>query len=89
MSVRREVDDIIGEGGSEASPEVSETANEALLSATQEVSKLLAMTNDSLEEICGYIEGATSREACRDGFRRFNEVIRMFLVSAPDPEGND
>ena len=70
-------------------PEANGVSNEALLLAKKEVIKLLALTDDSLGQICGHIEGATSREACRDGFRRFNEIVRMFLVSAPDSGVND
>ena len=89
MDVRREVDDIVRDAGSVEASEVDVIPNEALRSATEEVSKLLALTNDSLKEICNNIEGATSRESCREGFRRFNEVIRMFLVSAPDPDDDN
>ena len=89
MGVRREVDDIVREAESVAAPVFGVISNEALRLAALEVSKLLAMTDDSLEEICNNIEGATSRESCRVGFRRFNEVIRMFLVAAPDPEHDE
>ena len=89
MDGRREVDDIVREAESVAAPEFGVISNEALRLAALEVSKLLAMTDDSLEEICNNIEGATSRESCREGFRRFNEVIRMFLVSAPDPDDDN
>ena len=89
MDGRREVDDIVREAESVAAPEFGVISNEALRLAAVEVFKLLAMTDDSLEEICNNIEGATSRESCWEGFRRFNEVIRMFLVSAPDPDDDN
>ena len=47
MDVRREVDDIVREVGAEAAPELGVIAKEALRSASEEVSKLLALTNDS------------------------------------------
>ena len=89
MDGRREVDDIVREAESVAAPEFGVISNEALRLAAVEVFKLLAMTDDSLEEICNNIEGATSRESCWEGFRRFNEVIRMFPVSAPDPDDDN
>ena len=89
MDARQEIDEMVGEPRAEESPEASRVSDKPLLLATNEVTKLLAMTNDSLGEICNDIEGATSREACREAFRRFNEIVRMFLVSAPDPCDND
>ena len=86
MAVRSEVDDIVDDTGVEELPVIHDGSSSTLRSAVKEVNRVLARTGDSLRAICAHIEGASSIEACREGFRRFNDIIRMFLVSAPVPD---
>ena len=84
MSEEREVDEILEEGGDEPSREDSDNA---ITLAAQEVANLLSAIGDSLGAICAEIESAESRETCRMAFRRFNSILRIFLLTAG--EGNE
>ena len=79
MSVEQEIDRIVAEERQSADTEIDDTVTSLAL---HEVTVLLATTGDSLGAICSEIEAATSKEGCRTAFRRFNSVIRIFLLSA-------
>ena len=84
MSDEHEVDEILEEGGDVPSREVTESA---ITLAALEVANLLSAMGDSLGAICAEIESAESRETCRMAFRRFNSILRIFLLTAG--EGNE
>ena len=84
MSEEREVDEILEEGGDVPAREESDSA---ITLAAQEVANLLSAMGDSLGAICAEIESAESRETCRMAFRRFNSILRIFLLTAG--EGNE
>ena len=79
MSAEREVDDILEEG--ENGP-LQEEADDTIALAAQEVANLLSAMGDSLGAICADIESAVSRETCQQAFRRFNSILRIFLLTA-------
>ena len=84
MSVEREVDDIVDEMQGH---HVDEESSDTMALAAQEVSNLLSATGDSFGAICAEIEAAVSSEACRAAFRRFNSVLRIFLLTAGGSNG--
>ena len=79
----QEIDAIVGTVPS-GNPSEEGTRSEDIISlALQEVNNALTSTGDTLGAICADIEAATSWEVCRQEFRRFNLILRMFLVAAP------
>ena len=79
MSAEREIDDILEEGENEP---LQEEADDTIALAAQEVANLLSAMGDSLGAICADIESAVSRETCQQAFRRFNSILRIFLLTA-------
>ena len=78
MSEEREIDQIVEE---EHIHHEDEEGLDQLSLAAQEIANLLSATGDSFGAICAEIEAAESKQACRVAFRRFNSVIRIFLLS--------
>ena len=85
MSMEREVDDIVDE--MQDHQEDVEVDNSMALAAN-EVSNLLSATGDSFGTVCAEIESAGSRETCRAALRRFNSVLRIFLLTAGGSNGS-
>ena len=79
MSAEREVDDILEEVENEP---LQGEADDTIALAAQEVANLLSAMGDSLGAICADIESAESRETCQQAFRRFNSILRIFLLTA-------
>ena len=79
MSVGQVIDMIITEEHQSGDTEHNDPVTSLAL---QEVTVLLAQTGDSLGAVCSVIEAATSKEGCRTAFRRFNSIVRIFLLSA-------
>ena len=84
MSADHEIDEIVEENRDDPS---QEEFQDSVALAAQEVANLLSATGDSFEAICAEIETATSPDACRSAFRRFNSVLRIFLLTAGHGEG--
>ena len=84
MSVRREVDDLVNDTQEDLATEVQVSAEEYVNAALNEIATLLSGTGDSLFSICSEIETATSREDCRKGFWKFNNILRLIMVAATD-----
>ena len=82
MSLEQEVSEVLGIVAPRTSPAAVETVNLALA----EVSRLMSVTGDTFLGVCLEVEAATSREAVKKAFRRFNGITRMFLEAAPAPE---
>ena len=78
MSEEREIDQIVED---EQIHHEDEEGLDQLSLAAQEITNLLSATGDSFGAICAEIEAAESKQACRMAFRRFNSVIRIFLLS--------
>ena len=78
MSEEREIDQIVEE---EHIQQEDEEGLDQVSLAAQEIANLLSATGDSFGAICAEIEAADSKPACRAAFRRFNSVIRIFLLS--------
>ena len=81
MSVEREIDDIVEDEQSDRSQDEVE---DSMAVAAQEVANLLSATGDSFERMCADIEPSKSHESCRLAFRRFNKVLRIFILSGHD-----
>ena len=79
MSAEREVDDILEEGENDP---LQEEADDTIALAAQEVANLLSAMGDSLGAICADIESAVSRDTCQQACRRFNSILRIFLLTA-------
>ena len=84
MSEHREVDDLVNDIQEDLVTEVQVSAEEGVNAALKEIATLLSGTGDSLFSICSEIESATSREDCRRGFRKFNNILRLIMVAATD-----
>ena len=82
MSLEQEVSEVLGTVSPRTSPAAVETVNLALA----EVSRLMNITGESVLGVCLEVEAATTREAVKKAFRRFNGITRMFLEAAPAPE---
>ena len=82
MSVEEEVSALI-DGVTSATETSSQQNRDQTL---KEVAELLKATNDSLFNICREAELASSKEAFRVAFKRFNRVMRFFLEGAPGAE---
>ena len=82
MSLEQEVSEVLGIVAPRTSPAAVKTVNLALA----EVSRLMSVTGDTFLDVCLEVEAATSREAVKKAFRRFNGITRMFLEAAPAPE---
>ena len=83
MSGHQEIDDIVGTVPTKSSSMGGMSSEDTIALVLQEVNNVLASTGDTLAAICADIEAATSWETCRQEFRRFNHILRMFLVAAP------
>ena len=79
MSAEQEIDNIIDE---DQEVQYQDEPQEAVALAAQEVANLLSATGDSFGTISAEIETAKSQETCRSAFRRFNSVLRIFLLTA-------
>ena len=80
MSSQQEIADILGDT---ESLKESSIASKAIQLALQEVSKVLSVTNDSLNAVCTRVEEATTREKLRKAFRQFNGIMQMFTEAVP------
>ena len=79
MSTEQEIDSIIED---DQEVQYQDEPQKAVALAAQEVANLLSATGDSFGAICAEIETAKSEETCRSAFRRFNSVLRIFLLTA-------
>ena len=79
MSVEQEIAEIM----TEVANDPLAKAKENIALALQEVTQLMALTNDSLYGICMEAEGSTNRGDLKVAFKRFNGVMRIFLGAAP------
>ena len=79
MSVQQEIAEIMKEVASDP----LDKAKENIALALQEVTQLMALTKDSLYDICMEAEGSTNRGDLKVAFKRFNGVMRIFLGAAP------
>ena len=82
MSGHQEIDAIVGTVPAGSSSVEGIRSEDPFSLVLQEVNNVLTATDDTLGAICADIEAATSWEACRQEFRRFNHILRMFLVVA-------
>ena len=85
MSAEREIDEIVEVNQDDPS---QEECQDSVALAAQEVANLLAATGDSFEAICAEVEAASLQEACRSAFRRFNSVLRIFLLTVGNNDGD-
>ena len=79
MSVQQEIAEIMKEVASDP----LDKAKENIALVLQEVTQLMALTKDSLYDICMEAEGSTNRGDLKVAFKRFNGVMRIFLGAAP------
>ena len=79
MSVEQEIAKIM----TEVADDPLAKAKENIALALQEVAQLMALTNDSLYDICMEAEGASNRDGLKVAFKRFNGVTRILLGAAP------
>ena len=82
MSVEQEVSDIISGAASSSKDEAT------IARALEEVKVLLGATDDSMQSICLGVEGASSRDAVRQAFRRLNGIMGIFVGLELAPENN-
>ena len=82
MSVEQEVSELIlGAQGRQNTEAV-----DALDLTVKEVNKLLEATNDSLHGCCMEIESASTRHGLMRALRKFDKVMRFFLVAVKDKD---
>ena len=79
MSVEQEIAKIM----TEVADDPLAKAKENIALALQEVAQLMALTKDSLYDICMEAEGASNRDGLKVAFKRFNGVTRILLGAAP------
>ena len=82
MSVEQEISGLILRAQGAQNTE----AVNALDLTVKEVKKLLEATNDSLYECCIKIESASTKEELIMALRKFDKIMRFFLVVARDQE---
>ena len=63
-------------------------AAENLEFAKHEAIKLFSLTQESVVDICKFVEGARDKTSAKTAFRRLNLVFRLFLEAAPGPVHN-
>ena len=88
MSGHQEIDAIVGTAQAESLSEEDVRSEDTISLVLQEVNNVLTSTGDTLGVICADVEAATSQEACRQVFRRFNQILRMFLVAVPNRDND-
>ena len=82
MSVEQEIQDLVADADGIS----SSVTVKAIALAAEEVRTLLHATHDSLFAICSTVEGASTREALKAGFLRFNAITGMLMEAATAPE---